>query len=276
MYLAIYIIIMVEIRYNRDIAYGIPFKVTNLKYTKIPLDCTIPSSILTISNTEFEKELQLGNFTYSFWIYINGSNTSSTTNTWNTYRYQDWKNIMYRGANSTSTLSSSVSSEDESNISTTEITTQFPGFWLTPTLNNMIIAFQQTGSNVERIQIDNIEMNKWINVTTVVENKSVSIYINGLLDRINNLNQNSIEMSSYSLYINNRNSSNISQDNTNKNFGFPGYLTNIIYYNYALTGNYIKDAYDYYFKEINDYQINLDNKNNTYSVPSLITNSDNI
>ena len=261
MYLAIYIIIMVEITNSKNIAYGNPLKATDLYYTKSPLDCTTSSSILTIDSKEFQKELQLGNTTYSFWIYVNGSNNSGSQNTWNTYRYKEWKSIMYRGDSSSQT--------------------QFPGFWLTPTLNNLVIAFQYNNSKVERIQLDNFEMNKWINIITVIENKSVSIYIDGLLDRINNLDQTQPDVSTYNLYINNEYTPVVPEDannitvSINKN-GFPGYLTNVINYNYPLTANYIKEAYTYYKKIIDNYQINFDNKNNNYNIPSLITNSDNI
>ena len=259
MYLAIYIIAMVEITNTKNIAYGIPLKATDLSYTKTPLDCTNSSSILTIDSKEFQKELQLGNTTYSFWIYVNGSNNSGSQNTWNTYRYKEWKSIMYRGDSTSQT--------------------QFPGFWLTPTLNNLVIAFQYNNSKVERIQLDNFEMNKWINIITVIENKSVSIYIDGLLDRINNLDQIQPDVSTYNLYINNEYNAVVPEEENNINIsvnknGFPGYLTNVINYNYPLTANYIKEAYTYYKKIIDNYQINLDNKNNTYNVPSLITNSD--
>jgi hypothetical protein len=259
MYLAIYIIVMVEITNTKNIAYGIPLKETNLNYTKTPLDCTNSSSILTIDSKEFQKELQLGNTTYSFWIYVNGSNNSGSQNTWNTYRYKEWKSIMYRGDSTSQT--------------------QFPGFWLTPTLNNLVIAFQYNNSKVERIQLDNIEMNKWINIITVIENKSVSIYIDGLLDRINNLDQTQPDVSSYNLYLNNDYTSVIPEEENNINIsvnknGFPGYLTNVINYNYPLTANYIKEAYIYYKKIIDKYQLNLDIKNNNYNIPSLITNSD--
>jgi hypothetical protein len=260
LYLAIYIIVMIEITNSKTIAYGVPLKATDLSYTKNPLDCTVSSSILTIDSKEFQKELQLGNTTYSFWIYVNGSNNSGSQNTWNTYRYKEWKSIMYRGDSSSQT--------------------QFPGFWLTPTLNNLVIAFQHNNSKVERIQLDNIEMNKWINIIAVIENKSVSVYINGLLDRINNLDQTPPDVSSYNLYINNDYSNylqeedeDINTDSKNKN-GFPGFLTNVINYNYPLTADYIKEAYSYYKTIIDNYQTNLDNKNNNYSIPSLITNSD--
>ena len=259
MYLAIYIIIMVEITNSKNIAYGNPLKATDLYYTKSPLDCTASSSILTVDSKEFQKELQLGNTTYSFWIYVNGSNNTVNQNTWNTYRYKEWKSIMYRGDSTSQT--------------------QFPGFWLTPTLNNLVIVFQHNNSKVERIQLDNIEMNKWINIITVIENKSVSIYINGLLDRINNLDQTQPDVSTYNLYINNDYTSVVPEEEDNINVsinknGFPGYLTNVINYNYPLTANYIKEAYIYYKKIIDDYQIKIDNKNNNYNIPSLITNSD--
>jgi hypothetical protein len=253
---------MTQIVNSKNNAYGVPLKVTSLNYTKTPLDCTVSSSILSVDTKELQKELQLGNTTYSFWIYVNGSNNSVNKNTWNTYRYKEWKSIMYRGDSSSQT--------------------QFPGFWLTPTLNNLVIAFQYNNSKVERIQLDNIEMNKWINITTVIENKSVSVYINGLLDRINNLDQTPPDVSPYNLYINNEYSNSTEEEDDGKSInplsknknGFPGYLTNVINYNYPLSADYIKESYIYYKKMIDNYQINVDKQNNTYLIPSLITNSD--
>jgi hypothetical protein len=240
---------MLQIKSDNNKSFGIPIKETDLNQTKTPLDCTATSSTLTISNTSFLQEVQPGYASYSIWFYINGNN-------WSKYRYDDWKCMMYRGT------------KVETNNDQYTIATQYPGFWLTPTLNNLVIVFQHDGSNAERIQIDNIEMNKWINVITVIENKSVSVYINGLLDRINNIDLSPVDVSNYNLFLN-------PQTKKEKTaYGFPGYMTDIIYYNYPLTINNIKQSYDYYSKKINNYQEKTDIKSNNYSLSTLITNSD--
>lgn len=251
MYLVLYIIIILQITGNNNKSYGTPISQTDLSKTKTPLDCTQSSSKLNISYTSFLQEVQPGYSTYSVWFYIDGSR-------WSTYRYDDWKCMMYRGSAAT------ISEEKK----TYNIVTQYPGFWLSPALNNFVIVFQNNDSNAERIQIDNVEMNKWINVITVIENKSISIYINGLLDRINNIELTPVDVSNYNFFINPQ-----TKDGTT-GFGFPGYITDTIYYNYPLTIDNIKQSYEYYSKKINDYQIKADNKANNYSLSSLITNSD--
>lgn len=240
---------MLQIKSDNNKSFGTPIKETDLNQTKTPLDCTATLSTLTISNTSFLQEVQPGYASYSIWFYINGNN-------WSTYRYDDWKCMMYRGT------------KVDTNTDQYTIGTQYPGYWLTPTLNNLVIVFQHDGSNAERIQIDNIEMNKWINVITVIENKSISVYINGLLDRINNIDLSPVDVSNYNLFLN-------PQTKKEKTaYGFPGYMTDIIYYNYPLTIDNIKQSYDYYSKIINDYQEKTDIKSNNYSLSTLITNSD--
>ena len=199
------------------------------------------------------QDLNGGYFTYSFWLYINGG--SNNTNTWDNYRYNEWKSIFYRGnaIDNSGDLSSLI---------------QFPGFWLTPVLNNMVIVFQN-GSYVERLEITDLPFNKWTNISVVVETKSVSIYINGLLDRSLNLHQNITIMNGYNLYLTSDMMASVNQ----KQSGFAGYLAELIFYNYALTPYDIQKSYNYYKKIIDSYQFEIDSKNNYY-IPNLITNSD--
>jgi hypothetical protein len=248
----LYIITIFSIIKNNKYILGTPISQTNIIKNKGPYDCLNKS--LVISSYELEKELYGGYFTYSFWLYINNTCNSDTTN-WNNYRYNEWKSIFYRGnsINDTVGLSSLI---------------QFPGFWLTPVLNNMVIVFQN-GSYIERLEIDNIPFNTWTNFCIVVETKSVSIYVNGNLDRTLNLHQNINIMNSYNLYLT---SDKVLSKKKNE-CGFSGSLSELIYYNYALNSNDINKSYNFYKKIIDIYQNRIDYKNN-YKIPSLITNSD--
>ena len=232
---------------------GKPIAQTDIKKNKSPYNCM--SNSLVINNNVLPQELSGGYFTYSFWIYINGNNNFvNSTNTWNNYRYKEWKSIMYRGTpiNSDGDLSTLV---------------QFPGFWLTPVLNNMVIVFQN-GSYVERLEMTDIPFNTWMNYTVVVETKSVSVYVNGFLDRTLNLYQNISLMNGYNLYL----TSDISTS-VKKESGFAGSLAELIFYNYALSPYDIQKSYHYYKKIIDSYQFKK-TANNGYVLPGLITNSD--
>ena len=254
-FLIIYIITIVKIFKDVNKYIGNPIPETNIIKNKGPYDCT--SGKLIIDSNTLPQELNGGLYSYSFWLYVNGNkNDINNGVNWNTYRHKEWKSIFYRGTNI-------ENNEDISSL------LQYPGFWLTPVFNNLVIVFQKDNL-VERLEIDNIEFNKWNNFAVVIESKSVQIYINGYLDRTLNLSQNIIIMNNYNLYI--TNDSKISQNNK---AGFAGSLAQLICYNYALSPSDILNSYSFYNKIIQRYQSRIDNNNNyKYMIPSLITNSD--
>ena len=254
LFLAVYITSIIRVINLQYIYRGNPILQTDIIKNSVPYNCT--SGGLSISSDTLPQDLAGGYYTYSFWIFINGNNNYNDSNiTWSNYRYREWKSIFYRGnqINSTGDLTSLI---------------QFPGFWLTPVLNNMVIAFQ-TGGVVERIEIDNIQFNTWVSFSIVIESKSIFVYINGLLDRTLNLQQSASIMNNYGLYI-----TNDKITNSSKKSGFPGYLAELTCYNFALSPSYILNSYKYYKKTIENYQKKLDMKNNNYALPKLITNSD--
>jgi len=250
-FIIIYIIIIVRI-INRDKnALGNPILQTNIIKNTIPYNCL--SNSLMIPNTEFKTSLYGGNFTYSYWIYVN--NSPSYEYNWNNYRYNEWKSVFYRG--------SQINADGD--LSTI---TQFPGFWLKPILNNMVIVFQNN-SFTELLEIENIPFNTWVNILLIVETKSVALYINGSLDRTLNLNQNVAIMDSYNLYL----TSDVSTSIEKNKCGFAGCIAELTYYNYALTYEQIKIVYSFYKKIIEHYQRKIDLQIK-YTIPGLITNSD--
>lgn len=253
-FIIIYIFIIANVSYIQNKSIGVPIFPTDIVKSGSPFNCLANS--LTIQNNSLPQDLNGGYFTYSFWLYVNGNNNYiNNDNNWNSYRHKEWKSIFYRG-------NPIDQSGDLSNL------IQFPGFWLTPVLNNMVIVFQN-GNYVERLEITNVPFNTWTNYSVVVETKSVSVYINGLLDRTLNLYQNITIMNGYNLYI----SSDMNSSNNNKQSGFPGSIAQLIFYNYALTPYDIYNSYLYYKKIIDKYQ-NKIVSNNGYSLPGLITNSD--
>jgi hypothetical protein len=267
-YLILYIIFMTKIITEKNTAYGAVIPITDMQKNNKPLKCSIPLQVspgdLKIDKSYFQKDIQAGYFTYSYWIYITGvpnPNDSNYNSTWKNYRYSDWKSILYRG-------SPLGGANDFSSM------TQFPGFWLTPKSNNLVIAFQQTGVPVERIELNNIALNKWVNVVLSVEYRAVNLYIDGLLERIINLEQFPPDMSKYNLYIASDKAISLVNDNErNKLSGFPGFLGELIYYNYALSADYVKESYNYYKNIVYSYEKKIVEKNN-YKTATLITNSD--
>jgi hypothetical protein len=256
--LIIYIVLIINKSNSVNAYIGDPVSQTDIVKNGYPYDCT--SGSLAISNNTLSQELNGGQYSYSFWLYVNGNNNNYNTNNnnnnhyWEGYKYNDWKSIFYRG--------NAITSDNLSTL------TQFPGFWLTPVYNNLVIVFQNS-SYVERIEIENIEFNSWVNIALVIENNSVLIYVNGLLSKTLNLYQTAINMNNYNLYI-----TNDASLNKDKLPGFAGYLAELMTYNYAIPQSQIYNSYQYYKKIIDKYQNSKNIENNNYKLPSLITNSD--
>ena len=213
-FIILYIVTIINIANERKVTIGSPILQTDIVKNKNPYNCYQNS--LTVKNGSLPQDLNGGYFTYSFWLYLNGNDKD---NNWSNYRNTEWKSIFYRGnpIDASGDLSSLI---------------QFPGCWLTPVLNNLVIVFQN-GSYVERLEIVDIPINEWTNYAIVVETKSVSIYINGQLDRALNLYQNITIMNGYNLYL----TSDILTSTSKADSGFAGDLAQLIYYNYALTQN---------------------------------------
>jgi hypothetical protein len=255
-FLVLYIVTIYNKSVERRTTVGEPISETDIVHNNVaPYKCI--ANQLVVTKDRLKQDLIGGYFTYNFWIYINGNNNAlNNDDNWYSYRYKEWKNVFYRGTpmNPEGDLSSLV---------------QYPGVWLTPILNNMVIVFQNA-SYVERFELTNIPFNTWTNVVIVVESKSVSIYMNGLLERTLNLSQSIKIMNGYNLYL-----TGDVLASEHKQSGFAGYLAELIFYAYALTPHDIQKSYNYYKKILDVYQRKqyIDNKIN-YSTPGLITNSD--
>ncbi len=250
-FVVFYLITLYDVSNKTSKILGNPILQTDIVQNGLPFNCL--NNGLTVDKDLIVKELNGGSFTYSFWIYINGNNNDLNTQNWNSYRFNEWKSVFYRG-------NPIPDDGDLTNL------TQFPGVWLTPVTNNMVIVFQNS-SNIERIEINNLEFNKWINFIFVVDVKSVSIYIDGMLDRSVNISQNPNIMNSYNLYV-----SSDKNTNTHKNSGFAGNIAELIFYNKSLGGIEINKLYNYYKKIIDNYQNNIIIKKYTYTANRLINN----
>lgn len=129
---------------------------------------------------------------YSFWLYVND------------WKHNDnkWKHLFHKGNN---------------NIG---LPLQSPGFWLYPKENKLAINMNTYYSIKESCDIDNIPLNKWINICFVLINKNIDIYVNGKLRKRCTLK--GIPKLNYGdLYL-------------TQHGGFDGFLSKLRYYNYAL------------------------------------------
>lgn len=93
-------------------------------------------------------------FTYTCWIYVAD---------WS-YKFGEWKNILVKGK-----------SDSSHGIC--------PGLWLYPNTNSLHARVSTTADPNEGCDIQNIPLKKWVHVCYVLNNRSVDMYINGMLER---------------------------------------------------------------------------------------------
>jgi hypothetical protein len=98
-------------------------------------------------------------FTYSFWIYIDGDTFKNLGK---------WKHIMHKGNSSSVPL-------------------QAPGFWLYPNENKMAINMNTYDSVKTSCDIGNLPLNKWFLVTTVLTGQQLDVFVNAKLKKRCNL-----------------------------------------------------------------------------------------
>jgi hypothetical protein len=101
----------------------------------------------------------------------------------------------------------------------TDLSSSCPSLLIDGNTNTLLVKLDTYGAT-EIVPISNIPAKKWIHVAIVVEQKSVDVYINGVLHTHHSIIQ-----------VPRQNSGTV---HTGINGGFEGKLANLIYYNYFL------------------------------------------
>ena len=97
-----------------------------------------------------------------------------------------------------------------------------PGLYLHENKNNLIVVMNTFDSIFEEVEIEDIPLNKWINVVLKVKGKKLDTYINGSI--VNRHVFQSVPKQNYGdVYV-------------NMNNGFSGMLSSLRYFDKALTG----------------------------------------
>jgi hypothetical protein len=266
----IYVYVIYHLFQDEKKISGDVLKETNIEKNGKPFVASKES--LQISSNLLGKSGDTLNFSYSFWLYVNSvpvkPDDPDYQNTWSNYRFGDWKSVFYRG--------NDVSNREMSGMG---IMQQYPGVWLGPRKNFMSIVFQngEEGSKMERIDIENVPLNRWFQVLIVVEGNSVSVYMDGKLENTKVLNQMiPSDLQEKDLYICKDEFLNFvpSQTEISKEYrcpdgcindndddskngkktGFPGFIGEMVYFPYVLTNDEIEKNYHYYKKIVDKYQ----------------------
>ncbi len=203
---------------------------------------------LFVSSSDLPKEIEVGTFSYSFWLYLNKPPTNGKV-----YRSGKWKSIFYRG-------SKLDSKNDLSSL------TQYLGVWLKPDDQTLAFVFQQNGSQNESIEFSDIEYGEWMYFVVNCTKNSVNIFKNGKLEISSSLQQNPVSMNDYGIYITSDYgmaqmdlvsgdvSTSAEDDNADNDTGFDGYLAYLTYYTENLGVDEIGTVMSFYQGKVDKYE----------------------
>jgi len=148
-------------------------------------------------------------FTWSVWLFIDDL----------VYKTGQRKHIFNKGSDSNI---GDKQSFDGVNVSDMAFPNNAPGLYLHETKNSLIFVMNTFNNVIEEIEINDIPMNKWILVNMRTRGKHMDTYINGTI--VNRHEFRSVPKQNYGdVYINQRG-------------GFSGFLSNLRYHSYALSG----------------------------------------
>jgi len=136
-------------------------------------------------------------FTWSVWIYINDLDTHSS---------------KYRHVFSKGNYGPDIDGINQPNNA--------PGLYISKDTNSIIVIMNTFNVIDEKLEIPDIPLNKWVNVMIICRNKTLDVYINGIITK--SLTLVGVPKQNYGdVYV-------------AMNGGFNGYISNLWYYNHAL------------------------------------------
>jgi hypothetical protein len=151
-------------------------------------------------------------FSYSLWLNVND---------WINYKTGQWKHVFHKG-----------SSNSDPNIfeKTNNINSLIaaPGLWFHGETNSLRIYLNTFQNMNEYIDIENIPANKWFHLAIIVRETSLNLYVNGYLKEKHTLS--SLPRQNFgNVYF-------------GLNGGFDGSISNVKYYDYALSSAEISSS----------------------------------
>ena len=153
-------------------------------------------------------------FTWSVWLFIDSL----------VYKQGQKKHVFHKGS------SQNVQGGDKwkgQNIAGMAFPNNGPGLYIHETKNALIVVMNTFNDIIEEVEIDDIPVNKWINVVLRVKGRIMDTYVNGTI--VNRHEFASVPKQNYGdVYV-------------NKDNGYSGLLSSLRYFSHALTGVEIEE-----------------------------------
>lgn len=149
-------------------------------------------------------------FTWSVWIYIDDNN----------YNAGKFRHIFHKGEEK-------VKVSENGGDTGLNAPQNAPGLYITPVKNNLLVVMNTFHNVSEEVEVEELPMNKWINIMLRVENRTMDVYINGTIVRRHMLTG-----------LPRQNYGNVY---TGMNGGFSGNTSNLWYFDYGLGAREIEN-----------------------------------
>ena len=144
-------------------------------------------------------------FTWSVWVFIDDL----------TYNSGKYRCVFYKGNDYAKNPNANDSETQGLNFPNNA-----PGLYLSPNTNDLVVMMNTFNVINEEIIINDIPINKWVNVIIRCKNNTLDVYVNGSIIKSHELH--GVPKQNYGdVYV-------------APNGGFSGYISNLWYYNYAL------------------------------------------
>lgn len=170
----------------------------------IPQDPTVDGSVTISRSVNANEGIE---FTWSIWIFIDDL----------TYKSGKYKCVFYKGNDFATNTDPALTSQPQG----LNFPNNAPGLYIEPNTNSLVVFMNTFNVINEQITIDDIPLNKWVNVIIRCQNNILDIYINGVIAKSHNLH--GVPKQNYGdIFV-------------APNGGFSGYISNLAYYNYAMT-----------------------------------------
>lgn len=157
-------------------------------------------------------------FTWSIWMYVN-----------NDRDHDKYRHVFSKG-NPEQYAKSYSSPYDTPEKTGIMYPNNAPGLYLAPHTNSLLLIMNSFETIDEEIEIENIPLNKWFNVIIRVKNKSLDIFMNGIITKSKQLATPPKQ--------------NYDKVFLHLNSGFSGYSSNLWYWNYAVGTNTVTNIVD--------------------------------
>jgi hypothetical protein len=166
----------------------------------IPQDPNINGAVPIMRSANANEGIE---FTWSVWIYIDDL----------TYNSGKYRCVFYKG--------NDFSNDPDAESQGLNFPNNAPGLYLAPDSNTLLVIMNTFNVINEEIKIDDIPINKWVNVIIRCQNNTLDVYINGTVTKSHKLH--GVPKQNYGdVYV-------------ATNGGFSGYISNLQYHNYAMT-----------------------------------------